>query len=401
MNVVMFPTMLFLIIGVIFLVVLFIRLSKNNPKLTKTLLLVALIPVLSIFLLRISYHRRLAPVTRVAQYTTNNGVRQIAQYRDNYSHSTVVIPHSANQAPIWSEGIEDQFEADVYPSGSSALRALAPRVEKQIPYVMGESGSPETIVIYSDSIGIENAEEFRQAISKLVPEIKCRIEISNDVGINQKEVGLHFTLMDSRNGKVDAQHLVNDGESSIIQARLFSGDRILDTKINYSNKYWVEDFSSFVNRHPDKQYVIAKSNETSIAPEEADKQAMQNACYQVDQLAPNLHNISSKDILDSDIVVDKFVQSFNGSQGKIWRQAVLLDVSGQKLNRLAAIISGAARVRSMTWARMVFSIIGLFVLITIVYAFLNAATRGYYAWSLRIVGVILAAIFLMIILTLS
>jgi len=33
----------------------------------------------------------------------------------------------------------------------------------------------------------------------------------------------------------------------------------------------------------------------------------------------------------------------------------------------------------------------LLALITVVYAFLNAATRGYYTWSLRIAGIVLAA----------
>jgi hypothetical protein len=41
---------------------------------------------------------------------------------------------------------------------------------------------------------------------------------------------------------------------------------------------------------------------------------------------------------------------------------------------------------------MFFSILGLLMLITVVYAFLNAATKGYYAWSLRIAGIVLALV---------
>ena len=51
-----------------------------------------------------------------------------------------------------------------------------------------------------------------------------------------------------------------------------------------------------------------------------------------------------------------------------------------------------ARARKMTWARMLLSIVGLLVLISLVYAFLNAATKGYYVWSLRIAGIVLALI---------
>ena len=38
------------------------------------------------------------------------------------------------------------------------------------------------------------------------------------------------------------------------------------------------------------------------------------------------------------------------------------------------------------------STIGVLVLISVIYFFLNMATRGYYEWSLRIAGVVLAIV---------
>jgi len=46
----------------------------------------------------------------------------------------------------------------------------------------------------------------------------------------------------------------------------------------------------------------------------------------------------------------------------------------------------------MTWARMIGSAIGVVALIAVIYFFLNMATRGYYEWSLRIAGVVLAIV---------
>ena len=119
----------------------------------------------------------------------------------------------------------------------------------------------------------------------------------------------------------------------------------------------------------------------------------------VSYLNPN--KLEYKDILESGVIVDKFIQSFDGSAGKIWREAILLDVSPEKLNHLANQIANKNSVMQVTALKTIFSIAGLFILITIVYIFLNAATKGYYTWSLRIVGVILAVIILMIILHLS
>jgi hypothetical protein len=195
-----------------------------------------------------------------------------------------------------------------------------------------------------------------------------------------------------------------EGESGTIQARIFCGPRQSIVSTKYNNKTWVENFSDFVNIQPDKQYIVAKSSESCLAPGEAEQQAMEDACVQASGMLKdysrqtseyNLVNnlkASPADIQESGMVIDKFVQSFDGSAGKIWRQAILLDVSPEKLNQLADKIAGITQVRRQRRLSTVGSIAGLFVLITIVYIFLNAATKGYYAWSLRIVGVVLALI---------
>ena len=411
-----------LLIIAIPLLVLFIRLCIKKPKIAAIIALVPLVFIASVVSLEFysasRSHQIIAPVREITNYSNNGRVEQIIRYPNSSNQSAIINNSSANQSPIWSEGIEDQFQADVYPSGISALRALAPRVVKQIPYVMGESGSPEAIVIYSDSQATEIVEEFRQAMSKLMPEIKCRIEIGN-VEIEPKEVGIRFSLQMS-NGitypivqnatnvppslGTSMVSLKTEGASGTVQANIFCGPRQSSISTKYNNKFWIENFSDYVNRNPEHQYIIAKSNETCLTPEEADKEAIKDACYQVKQLlinSKNSANLNYNYLSNSGMVKDRFVQSLDGSVGKIWRQAILLDVSNQKLNHLADILSGAARTRSLDWARMIFSIIGLFVLITIVYIFLNAATRGYYSWSLRIAGVILAAIFLIIILKIT
>ena len=101
--------------------------------------------------------------------------------------------------------------------------------------------------------------------------------------------------------------------------------------------------------------------------------------------------MTSNDILERDFIVDRFTQNFDGRAGKIWRQALLIDASVGKLEELAHHKTVVARAIKWSWARMFGSIAGLLTLITVVYAFLNAATKGYYAWSLRIAGIVLAA----------
>jgi hypothetical protein len=137
---------------------------------------------------------------------------------------------------------------------------------------------------------------------------------------------------------------------------------------------------------------------------EANHQAIEDACAQLTKMlgqasrrlsgipAHLISRVNSSDILEGDLILDRFVQSFKGTAGRIWRQALLIDASAEKLSELAHRKAVMVRAEKMTLARMFFSVVGLIVLITIVYAFLNAATKGYYVWSLRIAGIALALV---------
>jgi hypothetical protein len=143
---------------------------------------------------------------------------------------------------------------------------------------------------------------------------------------------------------------------------------------------------------------------------EANNQAIQIACTQVANILGQIplrrsgvpvsfaKPVDSADILEGGFILDRFVQSFEGTAGKIWRQALLVDASPDKLKNLAQRKTMIARVRKRHFAGMFFSIAGLIVLITVVYAFLNAATKGYYTWSLRIAGVIFALVLIILLL---
>ena len=191
----------------------------------------------------------------------------------------------------------------------------------------------------------------------------------------------------SSTGRIEASVLKRGGQSTI--------------NARFTEKPWVEDFSNFLNRLPHKQYIVARSTESCLTPGEADQQAINDACSHVGPLLTNLQDpikLSPNDILESGMIVDRFVQSFEGTAGKIWRQALLLDVSNQKINQLALNIANISRARRNHLARTIFSVAGLLGLITVVYGFLNAATKGYYSWSLRIAGVVLAVILIFLLL---
>ena len=111
--------------------------------------------------------------------------------------------------------------------------------------------------------------------------------------------------------------------------------------------------------------------------------------------------ITENDLSSGGFIADVFLQRFSGLAGPIWREAILIDTSQNKLNQLAEQKIASSRTKRLSWAKRGGTLIGMFALICVVYLFLNAATRGYYAWSLRIVlmAVLGIGVFLLLILS--
>jgi hypothetical protein len=222
------------------------------------------------------------------------------------------------------------------------------------------------------------------------------------VAVEPNEVGIRLDLSALQAGPApwssgDSRYEITRGT---VRASVLAGNRQIGISAEFAEKPWIENFYGVWNNRPNTRMIIAKSTESCLTEAEANRQAMGDVCNQLTQLlrqtslsqaSPSLpRNVTSNDILERDFIVDRFAQNFDGRAGKIWRQALLIDASVGKLEQLARHKAVVARTIKWTWARMFGSVIGLLALITVVYAFLNAATRGYYAWSLRIAGVVLA-----------
>lgn len=385
----MLPLLILLLFAVIAVIVLFIKLCSKRPWIAAVVALVLLLLLVPVFVL--------IPVRIV-------------------SHRPVVFPESSSArtedttAAIWLPGIEDEFEANVYPSELSAVRSLGLRIGEPIRQLFGPQTSPSRIILFQGAHDSDLVEVFAEAITHVFPQTKWSIE-PETVAVQTDEVGIRLDLVKVQTHPVP---WLSESESKMtsgtIHASVLAADKQASIKADFVEKPWVEDFSGFLNTKPNSRFIIAKSADSCMTQAEANRQAVENACAQVtkmlDQVSRRLSKIpvpftlpvNSDDILKGDFILDRFVQSFKGTAGRIWRQALLIDASAEKLAELARRKAVMARARKMTWARMSLSIVGLLVLITVVYTFLNAATKGYYVWSLRVAGIALALITIILLL---
>ncbi|MHC4539985.1 MAG: hypothetical protein ACYTEK_11260 [Planctomycetota bacterium] len=311
---------------------------------------------------------------------------------------------------IWLPGIEDEFEANVYPSKLSAVRSLGLNIGKPIRQVFGET-SPSGIILFQGAHEHGLIEEFGRAVARTFPDTQWKVA-PETVAVQMDEVGIRIDLVKVQTHPAPwLSGAENEMITGTVQASVLAGDKQASMKAEFVDKPWVEDFSGFLNTRPNSRFIIAKSADSCMTEAEANHQAIQDACAQVgkmlDQASPRpsakplsfVSPVNSDDLLEGDFILDRFVQSFKGTAGRIWRQALLIDASAGKLTQLARRKAAMARAMRTSWARMFVSALGLLVLITVVYTFLNAATKGYYAWSLRIAGVVLALVVVIYLLT--
>jgi len=119
------------------------------------------------------------------------------------------------------------------------------------------------------------------------------------------------------------------------------------------------------------------------------------------QINRNPVQFTESDIINGNFIVDRFSQCLEGSATPIWREALLIDASPNKLFDASYKIATAATQTRKSWAGKGLSLLGMLALICLVYGFLNLATRGYYTWALRILAVVLLAAGLLALLTFS
>lgn len=398
------------VLPVVFLFVLLIIVLTKAPKVGVGLVIALVVmAVAGLFVGFTAGHRRTA-YDRPAEVLSV--VRQDTQPYGRYEEAEAAYDgarriQSVNgpdfrpaAAPIWSQGIEQELEADVYPSKLAAIRAGGAHLARSIRS-FGDANSVPRVVVFQQVHDYELIAELRDAIRRTLSDVSCVIEAESRPVTRDDEMGVTLNLGEHDMRKApwadSPERLVAKGR---VDVYLSSHRGKLHVPIRFMEKPWVEDFAGFANEMSDSAFVVARSRETCTSENEARELAIQDASTQLRRLigkkwavpgGEELH-IGPYHLQEGDFIVDTFVQSFDGAAGKIWRQAMLIDASAAKLRWLDRSMSRATASVRMSLARMIGSAVGVIALIAGIYFFLNMATRGYYEWSLRIAGVVLAIV---------
>ena len=386
-----------MIFPIAFIVFIFLVLLLSKAVGKKALLLiplaVLLVPVL--FLVR---SRQVSRVSNVFLRTESAAPAVLG-----ISEAPVAV---VKAPPIWTEGIEAQFEADVYPSKEQATAALAGQASFLLTKVMENNTAPTAATVFGES------DITVQLLNTFADELRDRCNLAQVV----VQTVLPSTMPKEPNTATFVlempKHLKQVHTKGSLSYALGSGTlrtrihgtaaKTLTRTAEFLEKPWVNNLGAVLNQHQDMTLAIARSNATCTSQLEAQQQAMasvRSLVTQELQRLPRPRNVLTRELAISDLdaeanelIVDRFTQSFRGTAGRIWRQAVLLDLSHPKLNQMLDTKVRVARIRHRTIATRFGSLLGLALIVLILYIFLNAATKGYYTITLKIVAFVLVAV---------
>ena len=408
---IMLPVLILVPLALIAILVLFIKLCYKRPLVAGVVILLPVLLLACFFVIRQRpFQRWRECCIDWRQSSSKTSGMGVVRVNSNEASVNLSLPQSEDAAAIWTPGIEDEFEANIYPSKPSAVRSLGLHIDRAVQQVQENIVSPARIVLLQGAQNHQLVEELGRAIKKVLPQTNYFIEPETTT-VQDNEVAILLKAVDVQTQPVPwASDSGSNLTSGRIEATAIEKGKQCTINARFIEKPWVDDFSAFLNSNPNSHFIIAKSSESCMSEAEANNQAVQNACAQVAAMIGQgpvrrsgiptsfARPVTSADIVEGGFILDRFVQSFEGTAGKIWRQALLLDASTDKLKNLAIQKATIARVRKVRFAGMFFSVAGLILLIIIVYAFLNAATKGYYTWSLRIAGAVFALVLIILLL---
>ena len=396
----------FVLVGVVMIA---LRLRKNYglPSAIGFVIFLFVVPPTLLLLLRFSAMERVQVAGRPqeavisrdrnvdwdAAVTTNRHTSDVRRLTGDARkiHPVPIRVEAQPNAPTaaWSSNDLDDFQASLYPSLMETAAPLAGEIAEQLE---GDDLLSETtvFVVHAD----DSLEEFQSSFqTKFVRTLKDRLpdvevveaDDARELSVEPKENEFVVRLsafLGSRQACPWNPQVVGPYGAGYTQSRIQSANRTTERRLQFVPKIWVSSLERLVSVFPNKQFVVGYS-ETLASSEPAARQlAMKNAQSQVRIAAGNGVNT----LIDDSLVIDRFAQKLSRPYGNVWREAVLVDITGEAMRgNVEVAVARSMRTRTLRKGTALTAV--LLLLVTAVICFVaNLLTQGYYRRSIKISG---------------
>jgi hypothetical protein len=160
-------------------------------------------------------------------------------------------------------------------------------------------------------------------------------------------------------------------------------------------KLWMTDFPTYVNDHPTGHWIVGQTTEPALSAEEAESMAQADAAEKIAGLlncgGENKGMIVAS-LEQNDWIVDQQIDSTQRPYATIWRAAILIDATPQKLDDLSRQIQSVSRRQHLRAAFVIAASSAWLTVVGLCYLLINWLTRGYFRFRLVLTSVILIVV---------
>ncbi len=398
----MTPSWFGLLVIVIFLLVLWQLGKRGGTRVAALAACAVILVVLGLFVVKVRVAERTGVVSGPLAAYDHPAPRAVSQVSPE-----VVAPRMRYLDRSSTDGLEPDVFASLRSAAIASGRALLAELRDVVP----DGVELQEVRVVSRLPDLDRA-ELIEAIRTCVP--RARVTFLKDAEAEAPPaepavVTLAVKQAEELIASEDAGRSPAWGEGAQTVDVTLSGAAATRTRVaTVVSKPWVENAAAGGGHAPDEPLMVADPGTLAATREAALSAAMRRAAEMLQPLvaaraarrpdfSPQLASAErGRDLLQAEIahgaVSDSFVQRFQRPSGDVYRAFVLLDVSEPQMARLTSAYTGTFSAERTRIRQGLLSGAGLVLVILLVYVFLNAATKGYYVWSLRIAcSVLLAA----------
>ncbi len=337
------------------------------------------------------------------------------RYVEPVSYARVAVVEDSS---LWAEKASDVLRPGLYPSAQQAAAEAAMDVLTRLLMIQDASVEPPLTARVEGDVPSEVLIAVVDRIQRAKPQWNVSVTESSGFRPGERAVLLNVEIAKTYSEETLADGIrptENSGEVRV--SGLFGPEpKSLASRARFIGKSWVHDLASFTSTYPDRSWLVSCSPRPCKNQAEAEQAAVEQAAQELlprierRLSGPERTSLSTSngawtgakptrdrelELLEVELqrgayIVDRFVQSFDRPYGKLWHAKLLIDSSDHNLTRLAQAITNERRMTHRSWKTQMLSIGAVFAIVIAIYLFLNAATKGYYAWSLR--GLALVAV---------
>ena len=355
------------------------------------------LPLVAISVLGVRSVRQRA--TRVHEYVPTVRLSQPIARVPIASQIAQPVPQVQN---TWSVLDDEAYDADVYPSARAAAAALGQHCSRWLNGTVAPDKKGSFTLKVQGSVDDTLLHEVANNLPQESPSLLIIVDPANTAARMDEQLKIQIDLPErgERIVRTGWSHTEHSGTLRLIamgQPGRFS------RSVRFIEKPWLENFSSFTSDRTQGHWILAQSQGSCMSESEAQHQARIGAAGQLQSFVMSrlpseriplrreayitaLQRQLESNVVNGTFVADRFTQSLQlpVSGQRVWRSALLVHVSPDELDRVARNFTQGQRNRRATWVTTAGSAVGMVVVICVVYVFLNAATKGYFTWPLRL-----------------